>query len=81
MLCAGSFMHFVLAFVLIFGLALGIGIENDNTTQLGTISQCVAANTTQLNKGTCAASDQASPRPSWPGCASETRSRRSTACR
>ena len=60
-LCAGSFMHFVLAFVLIFGLALGIGIENDNTTQLGTISTCVAANTTELNKGTCAASDQASP--------------------
>jgi membrane-associated protease RseP (regulator of RpoE activity) len=60
-LCAGSFMHFVLAFVLIFGLALGIGIENDNTTQLGTVSSCVAANTTELNKGTCAASDQASP--------------------
>ena len=60
-LCAGSFMHFVLAFVLIFGLALGIGIENDNTTQLGTISTCVAANTTELNKGTCAASDPASP--------------------
>jgi membrane-associated protease RseP (regulator of RpoE activity) len=60
-LCAGSFMHFVLAFVLIFGLALGIGIENDNTTQLGTVSNCVAANTTELNKGTCAASDQASP--------------------
>jgi membrane-associated protease RseP (regulator of RpoE activity) len=60
-LCAGSFMHFVLAFVLIFGLALGIGIENDNTTQLGTVSSCVAANTTELNKGTCAASDHASP--------------------
>jgi membrane-associated protease RseP (regulator of RpoE activity) len=60
-LCAGSFMHFVLAFLLIFGLALGIGIENDNTTQLGTISTCVAANTTQLNNGTCTASDQASP--------------------
>jgi membrane-associated protease RseP (regulator of RpoE activity) len=60
-LCAGSFMHFVLAFVLIFGLALGIGIENDNTTQLGTVSTCVAANTTELNKGTCAVSDQASP--------------------
>ncbi len=60
-LCAGSFMHFVLAFLLIFGLALGIGIENDNTTQLGTISKCVAANTTELNKGTCTASDQASP--------------------
>ena len=60
-LCAGSFMHFVLAFLLIFGLALGIGIENDNTTQLGTISTCVAANTTQLNNGTCTASDLASP--------------------
>jgi membrane-associated protease RseP (regulator of RpoE activity) len=60
-LCAGSFMHFVLAFLLIFGLALGIGIVNDNTTQLGTISQCVAANTAQLNTGTCTASDQASP--------------------
>ena len=46
-LCAGSFMHFVLAFLLIFSLALGIGIENDNTTQLGTVSTCVAANTTQ----------------------------------
>jgi membrane-associated protease RseP (regulator of RpoE activity) len=60
-LCAGSFMHFVLAFLLIFSLALGIGISNDNTTQLGTVSKCVAANTTQLNKGTCTASDQASP--------------------
>jgi len=60
-LCAGSFMHFVLAFLLIFGLALGIGIENDTTTQLGTVSKCVAANTTQLNNGTCTASDQASP--------------------
>ena len=60
-LCAGSFMHFVLAFLLIFGLALGIGIENQNTTQLGTISKCVAANTSQLNNGTCTASDQASP--------------------
>src|SRR6202011_2731305 len=42
-------------------LALGIGIENDNTTQLGSISKCLAANTTQLNNGTCTASDQASP--------------------
>jgi len=60
-LCAGSFMHFVLAFVLIFGLALGIGISNDNSTQLGTVSTCVAANTNQLNNGTCTASDKASP--------------------
>jgi membrane-associated protease RseP (regulator of RpoE activity) len=60
-LCAGSFMHFVLAFVLIFGLALGIGVENANTTQLGTVSSCVAANVTQLNNGTCTKSDKASP--------------------
>jgi membrane-associated protease RseP (regulator of RpoE activity) len=60
-LCAGSFMHFVLAFLLIFSLALGIGIENDNTTQLGTVSACVASNTTQLNNGTCTASAPQSP--------------------
>jgi membrane-associated protease RseP (regulator of RpoE activity) len=60
-LCAGSFMHFVLAFVLIFGLALGIGIENENTTQLGPISRCVAANVTQLDNGVCTASDAESP--------------------
>ena len=60
-LCAGSFMHFVLAFLLIFGLAIGIGIENDSTTQLGTVSTCVAGNTTQLNNGTCTASDKPSP--------------------
>jgi membrane-associated protease RseP (regulator of RpoE activity) len=60
-LCAGSFMHFVLAFLLVFSLALGIGIANDNTTQLGTVTQCVAANTSQLTNGTCTASDQASP--------------------
>ena len=60
-LCAGSFMHFLLAFLLIFGLAVSIGIENDNTTQLGTISPCVAASTTQLTNGTCTASDKPSP--------------------
>ena len=51
MLAAGSFMHFVLAFVLIFGLALGIGIENDNTTQLGTISPAWPSNVTALDNG------------------------------
>ena len=60
-LCAGSFMHFVLAFLLIFGLALGIGIENDNTTQLGTVTACVASSSTQLNNGTCTRSDKPSP--------------------
>src|SRR5260370_29495695 len=60
-LCAGSFMHFVLAFLLIFGLALGIGIENANTTQLGTISPCVASTSTAPANGTCTASDKPSP--------------------
>jgi membrane-associated protease RseP (regulator of RpoE activity) len=60
-LCAGSFMHFLLAFVLVFGLALGVGIENENTTQLGPISTCVPSSLTALANGTCTASDQASP--------------------
>ena len=36
-LCAGSFMHVVLAFVLFAGVALTIGIANGDTTQLGTV--------------------------------------------
>jgi len=61
-LCAGSFMHFLLAFLLIAGLALGVGIANDNTTELGTISACVSPNVTDLDNGVaCTASDQASP--------------------
>jgi membrane-associated protease RseP (regulator of RpoE activity) len=60
-LSAGSFMHFVLAFLLIGGLALSVGIENDNTTQLGTISTCVASSVTALDNGTCTASNAASP--------------------
>jgi membrane-associated protease RseP (regulator of RpoE activity) len=64
-LVAGSVMHFVLAAVLIFGVAAGIGIENDNTTQLGTVATCVPASETALNNGaTCTASDDAkSPAP------------------
>jgi membrane-associated protease RseP (regulator of RpoE activity) len=58
-LCAGSFMHFVLAFVLIFSLALGIGIED--TTQLAAVSPCVASSVTALDNGTCTASDKPSP--------------------
>ena len=60
-LAAGSFMHFLLALMLIVGLALGIGIENDNTTQLGTVSPCVASTVTALDNGTCTASDKTSP--------------------
>ena len=60
-LIAGSFMHFVLAAILIFGLAVGLGIENDNTTQLGTVSACVPANVKAYNSGTCKAGDAKSP--------------------
>jgi len=60
-LCAGSFMHYVLAFALIIGLALTIGIENQTTTQIGTVSSCVPANTTALNDGVCAHSKTTAP--------------------
>jgi membrane-associated protease RseP (regulator of RpoE activity) len=56
-LAAGSFMHFVLAALLIFGLALGIGIEN--TTQLSAIGACVPASEQAI--GVCTASDPRSP--------------------
>jgi len=60
-LSAGSAMHFLLALVLIFGLALVVGIANDNTTQLGTVSTCVPKNVTALDNGTCTGSDPVSP--------------------
>ena len=61
-LCAGSFMHLLLALLLFAGLALGVGIANDNTTELGTISACVSPNVTDLDNGVaCTASDQTSP--------------------
>jgi membrane-associated protease RseP (regulator of RpoE activity) len=60
-LAAGSFMHFLLAFVLIAGLALGVGIANDNVTQLGVISSCVPASLSAYDNGTCTASDKSSP--------------------
>jgi membrane-associated protease RseP (regulator of RpoE activity) len=61
-LAAGSFMHFVIAAVLIFGLALAIGIENDNSTQLGTIAACVPANEQALTNGAgCTSGEAKSP--------------------
>jgi membrane-associated protease RseP (regulator of RpoE activity) len=61
-LCAGSFMHFVIAAVLIFGLALAIGIENQNTTQLGTVAACVPASQKALSDGAvCTKTDAKSP--------------------
>jgi membrane-associated protease RseP (regulator of RpoE activity) len=61
-LVAGSFMHFALALVLVGGLALAIGIENDNTTQLGTVATCVPASAKALDSGAaCTKTDAASP--------------------
>ena len=60
-LFAGSFMHFVLALVLLFLLAAAIGLDNDNTTQLGPVAACVPANAKAFENGTCAASDRPSP--------------------
>ena len=60
-LFAGSFMHFVLAFVLLFLLAAVIGLDNNNTTQLGPVSPCVPANAKAFSSGTCTAADAPSP--------------------
>ena len=60
-LSAGSFMHFLLAFLLIFGLALAVGIENDTTTQLGTVTTCVPSSVTALDNASCTGSHQPSP--------------------
>jgi membrane-associated protease RseP (regulator of RpoE activity) len=60
-LFAGSFMHFVLAFVLLFLLAAAIGLDNNNTTQLGPVSTCVPANAKAFSSGTCTAADAVSP--------------------
>jgi membrane-associated protease RseP (regulator of RpoE activity) len=59
---AGIVMQFILAFVLVFGLAMAIGIENDNTAQLGTVATCVPASQKALNNGAaCTSSDAKSP--------------------
>jgi membrane-associated protease RseP (regulator of RpoE activity) len=56
---AGSFMHFLLAAVLIFFLALSIGIENNNTTQLGTVAACVPTSEQALTNGAACTSGEA----------------------
>src|SRR5271169_4847456 len=60
-LCAGSATHFILALLLIFGLALGVGIANDNVTQVGTISSCVPVSLNAYDNGSCTGSRQQSP--------------------
>jgi membrane-associated protease RseP (regulator of RpoE activity) len=57
-LAAGSFMHFVLAFVLLFAVAVGIGQAKAGTsTTVGAIDACVPANLTAV----CTTSSPASP--------------------
>jgi membrane-associated protease RseP (regulator of RpoE activity) len=59
-LSAGSAMHFLLAFVLLTGLALGVGISNYNT-QVGTLSPCLPVSLKAYNNDSCAGSHQTSP--------------------
>ena len=61
-LFAGSFMHFVLALVLLFLVAGGIGLESTSNTSsnLG-ISTCVPANAKAYNDNSCVGSHQRSP--------------------
>jgi len=64
-LAAGSFMHFLLAAVLIFGVALAIGVQHvqsSNTTQLGTVAPYVPSNEKALLSGSsCTAGEAKSP--------------------
>ncbi len=48
-LAAGSFMHFVLALVLFFILAVGIGQANSNTNLVSSIAPCVPRNVHALD--------------------------------
>jgi membrane-associated protease RseP (regulator of RpoE activity) len=60
-LAAGSFMHFALAFFLLVVLAAGLGLENDNTTAIGTVDSCVPASLQALNQQSCSGSPGSSP--------------------
>ena len=57
-LAAGSFMHFALAFLLLFALAVGVGLASPSTaTTVGAIDSCVPASLT----ASCTAANPASP--------------------
>ncbi|MEP7026754.1 MAG: site-2 protease family protein [Actinomycetota bacterium] len=58
---AGSFMHFALAFFLLIVLAMGVGLANSDTPQIGGISPCVPTNVSALNRGSCQPGDAAAP--------------------
>ena len=57
-LAAGSAMHFVLAAVLLFGLFIGVGLANQNTTKIGVVDSCVPASQSSTS---CTAADARSP--------------------
>jgi membrane-associated protease RseP (regulator of RpoE activity) len=59
-LLAGSAMHFLLALVLVFGLALSVGIAYYNT-QVGTLSPCVPVSLKAYDNGSCTGSHVQSP--------------------
>jgi membrane-associated protease RseP (regulator of RpoE activity) len=61
-MAAGSFMHFALAFVLLFVLAIGVGLVNQDTTQIGAVATCVPSSNAALNSShPCANSQGAAP--------------------
>jgi membrane-associated protease RseP (regulator of RpoE activity) len=57
-LAAGSFMHFALAFLLLFILAAGIGLSNTSSSTVGAIDPCVP---TSITATSCTKSNPASP--------------------
>jgi membrane-associated protease RseP (regulator of RpoE activity) len=59
-LCAGSATHFLLALVLVGGLALTVGIAYGNT-QVGTLSPCVPVSLTAYDNSSCKGSHVQSP--------------------
>jgi membrane-associated protease RseP (regulator of RpoE activity) len=59
-LCAGSATHFLLALLLVAGLALTVGIAYGNT-QVGTLSPCVPASLKAYDNNSCAGSHVTSP--------------------
>ena len=56
-LAAGSFMHFILAFVLLVALFAAIGQPNSNTTSVGQVVSCVPSSA----QAACKAGEPASP--------------------
>ncbi len=57
-LAAGSVMHFLLAAVLLFGLFIGVGLANQNTTRIGTVDSCVPPSQSATS---CSPADPRSP--------------------